>query len=151
MTTKPTTETDAADNENGTETDPNSETTNDEKPGTETDPNSEDDDSKVTPREKFLRGKLRDTEKELDQFRKTEEDRRQADLSETEKLREENKSLWQRVYDATVGLIKKILAFKDMLLSILAKAAGVICDIISDPSGCVGTLVSGVMLGAVKG
>jgi len=32
-----------------------------------------------------------------------------------EKLREENKSLWQRVYDATVGLIKKILAFKDML------------------------------------
>jgi hypothetical protein len=64
-----------------------------------------------------------------------------------EKLREENKSLWQRVYDATVGLIKKILAFKDMLLSILAKAADVITDIISDPIGFLGNLVSGVMLG----
>src|SRR5258706_3448578 len=64
-----------------------------------------------------------------------------------EKLREENKSLWQRIYDATVGLIKKILAFKDMLLSILAKAADVIMDIISDPIGSLGNLVSGVMLG----
>jgi hypothetical protein len=64
-----------------------------------------------------------------------------------EKLREENKSLWQRVYDATVGLIKKILAFKDMLLSILAKAAGVISDIIADPIGFLGNLVDGVMLG----
>ena len=64
-----------------------------------------------------------------------------------EKLREENKSLWQRVYDATVGLIKKIIAFKDMLLSILSKAADVIIDIISDPIGFLGNLVSGVMLG----
>src|SRR6185295_14815619 len=64
-----------------------------------------------------------------------------------DKLREENKSLWQRVYDATVGLIKKILAFKDMLLGILAKAAGVISDIIDDPIGFLGNLVSGVMLG----
>jgi hypothetical protein len=64
-----------------------------------------------------------------------------------EKLREENKSLWQRIYDATVGLIKKILAFKDMLLSILAKAASVVVDIISDPIGFLGNLVSGVMQG----
>lgn len=64
-----------------------------------------------------------------------------------EKLREENKSLWQRIYDATVGLIKKIIAFKDMLLSILAKAADVIMDIISDPIGFLGNLVDGVMLG----
>ena len=64
-----------------------------------------------------------------------------------EKLREENKSLWQRIYDATVGLVKKILAFKDMLLSILAKAADVIMDIISDPIGFLGNLVDGVMLG----
>lgn len=64
-----------------------------------------------------------------------------------EKLREANKSLWQRVYDATVGLIKKILAFKDMLLSILSKAAGVIGDIISDPIGFLGNLVSAVMQG----
>ncbi len=64
-----------------------------------------------------------------------------------DKLREENKSLWQRVYDATVGLIKKILAFKDMLLSVLAKAADVVGDIISDPIRFLGNLVSGVMLG----
>ena len=64
-----------------------------------------------------------------------------------EELRDANKSLWQRVYDATVGLVKKILAFKDMLLSILAKAADVVSDIISDPIGFLGNLVSGVALG----
>lgn len=64
-----------------------------------------------------------------------------------EALREANKSLWQRVYDATVGLIKKIIAFKDLLLGILAKAAGVIRDIISDPIGFLGNLIEGVMLG----
>jgi hypothetical protein len=64
-----------------------------------------------------------------------------------ERLREANKSLWQRVYDATVGLIKKIIAFKDMLLSILAKAASVIVDIISDPIGFLGNLIDGVMQG----
>jgi hypothetical protein len=64
-----------------------------------------------------------------------------------EELREANKSLWQRVYDATVGLIKKIIAFKDMLLGLLARAAGVVSDIIDDPIGFLGNLVSGVMLG----
>ncbi|HMF55932.1 MAG TPA: hypothetical protein VK619_06210, partial [Pyrinomonadaceae bacterium] len=64
-----------------------------------------------------------------------------------EKLREENKSLWQRIYDATVGLIKKIIAFKDMLMNVLAKAADVIGDIISDPIGFLGNLVDGVKLG----
>lgn len=64
-----------------------------------------------------------------------------------EKLREENKSLWQRVYDATVGVIKQILAFKDMLLSVLAKAASVVGDIIAHPIRFLGNLVSGVMQG----
>jgi hypothetical protein len=64
-----------------------------------------------------------------------------------EELRSANKSLWERVYDATVGLIKKIIAFKDMLLGILAKARDVITDIIADPIGFLGNLVSGVMLG----
>ncbi|HEV7408801.1 MAG TPA: polymorphic toxin type 15 domain-containing protein [Bradyrhizobium sp.] len=63
------------------------------------------------------------------------------------KLREENKSLWERIYDATVGLIKKIIAFKNMLLGILAKAAAVIADIIADPIGFLGNLVTGVMQG----
>ena len=64
-----------------------------------------------------------------------------------EKLREENKSLWQRVYDATVGVVKKIIAFKDMLLSVLGKAADLIVDIIADPIGFLGNLVSGIMQG----
>jgi hypothetical protein len=64
-----------------------------------------------------------------------------------EELRAANKSLWQRVYDATVGLVKKILAFKDMLLGVLGKAAAVVGDIIADPIGFLRNLVSGVMQG----
>ncbi len=64
-----------------------------------------------------------------------------------EKLREENKSLWQRVYDATVGLIKKIVEFKNMLLGILGRAAAVVMDIIAHPIRFLDNLVSGVMMG----
>ncbi|MCC6966078.1 MAG: hypothetical protein IT391_07315 [Nitrospira sp.] len=64
-----------------------------------------------------------------------------------DKLREENKSLWQRVYDATVGLVKKIIEFKNMLLGILGKAAAVIEDIIAHPIRFLGNLVAGVMQG----
>lgn len=64
-----------------------------------------------------------------------------------EQLREENKSLWQRVYDATVGVIQKIIAFKDMLLGILARAAAVVESIILDPIGFLGNLISGIKAG----
>jgi Domain of unknown function (DUF4157)/Novel toxin 15 len=64
-----------------------------------------------------------------------------------EQLREENKSLWRRVYDATVGLIEKILAFKDMLLGILGRAASVIGDIIKHPIRFLGNLVDAVKTG----
>jgi len=64
-----------------------------------------------------------------------------------EALREANKSFWERVYDATVGAIKKILAFKDMLVSILVKAASVVVDIISDPIGFLGNFGSAVKRG----
>jgi hypothetical protein len=64
-----------------------------------------------------------------------------------EKLREENKSLWRRVYDATVGLIEKILAFKDMLLGILGRAASVIGDIIKHPIRFLGNLIDAVKTG----
>jgi hypothetical protein len=64
-----------------------------------------------------------------------------------EKLREENKSLWQRIYDATVGLIKKILAFKDMLLNVLARAAEAIGSIIAHPIAFLGNLVDAGKLG----
>jgi hypothetical protein len=64
-----------------------------------------------------------------------------------EKLREENKSLWERIYDATVGLIKKILAFKDMLSNVLSRAAGAIGLIIAHPIVFLGNLVDAGKLG----
>jgi hypothetical protein len=69
-------------------------------------------------------------------------------MSETEnRLREENKSLWQRVYDATIGVIKKIIEFKNLLLEVLAQAASVIMLIIGDPIGFLSNLVQAVTLG----
>lgn len=64
-----------------------------------------------------------------------------------EDLRNANKSLWDHVYETTVGLVSKILAFKDMLLGVLGKAADVIEDIIADPIRFLKNLVDGVMLG----
>ncbi|MET1133700.1 MAG: hypothetical protein ABWX60_09785, partial [Aeromicrobium sp.] len=72
-------------------------------------------------------------------------------MSETEnRLREENKSLWQRVYDATVGVIQKILEFKNMLLSVLAEAASVVMLIISDPIQFLKNLIGAVMQGVMN-
>jgi hypothetical protein len=65
-------------------------------------------------------------------------------LETEEKLRQENKPLWERVYDATVGVIKKINELKDMLLDILGRAASAIWDIIKHPIRFLETLVSGV-------
>jgi hypothetical protein len=65
-------------------------------------------------------------------------------LEMEEKLRQENKPLWERVYDATVGVIKKINELKDMLLDILGRAASAIWDIIKHPIRFLETLVSGV-------
>ncbi len=64
-----------------------------------------------------------------------------------ERLRQENQSLWQRVYNATVGVIQKIIEFKDMLLGILARAANVVSDIIDDPIGFLGNLITGIKMG----
>jgi hypothetical protein len=72
-------------------------------------------------------------------------------MSETEnRLREENKSLWQRVYDATVGLIKKIIEFKNLLFEVLAQAASVITLIIEDPIGFLSNLVTAVTQGVTN-
>jgi uncharacterized protein YbjQ (UPF0145 family) len=64
-----------------------------------------------------------------------------------EKLREENKSLWEKIYDATVGLIKKILAFKDMLLNVFARAAEVVGTVIAHPIAFLGNLIDAGKLG----
>ena len=88
MTDKPTTETDAADNGDETETDSKPETTETTNE-TETDSKDEEDGSNVTPREKELRKLLRENEKKLVRLEKAEEARRRAEMTETEKLREE--------------------------------------------------------------
>ncbi len=62
-------------------------------------------------------------------------------------FRDDNKSWWDRVKEAVVGFVKAVLQIKDMLLSLLAKAAGVIGAILDDPIGFLGNLVAGVKLG----
>ena len=64
-----------------------------------------------------------------------------------EQLRAENRSLWSRVYDATVGLVQKILEIKNQLLSILGRASAVIKDIVAHPIRFLSNLVAGIMQG----
>ncbi|MGZ8351764.1 MAG: phage tail protein [Allosphingosinicella sp.] len=79
----------------------------------------------------------------VDKYRESQ--KRVAALEE--QLREANKSIWERIYDATVGIIKKIIAFKDFLLGVLAKMAQVVAAIIDDPIGFLGNLIGGIMAG----
>ncbi len=72
-------------------------------------------------------------------------------LEEREKsaaeFRERSKSVWQRVYDATVGLVQKVLEFKNMLLGILSRAVAVVEAIIQDPIGFLSNLIAGIGAG----
>lgn len=67
--------------------------------------------------------------------------------AQEEALRAENRSLWQRASDATLGLVQQVLAFKEMLLGVLGRAAAVVGDILADPIGFLGNLVAGVLAG----
>jgi hypothetical protein len=64
--------------------------------------------------------------------------------SRIEELKAANKGLVDKALDAVVGVVKTILKLKDMLLNVLAKAADVIGDIISDPIGFLGNLIGGI-------
>lgn len=63
------------------------------------------------------------------------------------KLQEANKGLIDKAKDAIVGAIKTINDLKNLLLGILAKAAGAMMKIIKDPIGFLGNLVSAVGAG----
>ncbi|MFE7623264.1 hypothetical protein [Streptomyces sp. NPDC057509] len=63
------------------------------------------------------------------------------------KLQEANKGLIDKAKDAIVGAVKTINDLKNLLLGILAKAAGAIMKIIKDPIGFLGNLVSAVGAG----
>jgi hypothetical protein len=64
-----------------------------------------------------------------------------------EEMKAANRGLIDKALGAIVGVIKTILALKNMLFNVLARAAAVIGTIISDPIGFLGNLVSGVMMG----
>ena len=57
---------------------------------------------------------------------------------------EENKGLWDKAKDAIGGAIQTVLKLKDMLLGVLARAAGAIGKIIKDPIGFLGNFVNAV-------
>ncbi|MEQ8756593.1 MAG: DUF4157 domain-containing protein [Coleofasciculus sp. G1-WW12-02] len=80
-----------------------------------------------------LAQKYRDNLQELD-----------ADI---EKRKEENKGLKDKAKDAIVGTVQTIMQLKDMLMGVLAKAAGAIDKIILDPIKFLGNLVSGIKQG----
>ncbi len=58
-----------------------------------------------------------------------------------------NRGLVDKAIDAIGGVIKTIIQLKNMLMSILAKAADVIGDIIKDPIGFLGKLIDGIKSG----
>jgi hypothetical protein len=62
-------------------------------------------------------------------------------------LRDENRGLWERARAATLGVVEQVLAFKAMLLGLLAEAAAVVGDIIANPIGFLRNLVAGIGLG----
>ncbi len=64
-----------------------------------------------------------------------------------EELKAANRGIVDKALDAIGGVIKTIMQLKDMLLNVLSKAAGVIGDIIADPIGFLGNLVSGIKSG----
>ncbi|MFB6977783.1 phage tail protein [Streptomyces scopuliridis] len=66
---------------------------------------------------------------------------------EIKKLEEENKGLIAKVVDAVVGVIQTINELKNLLLGILAKAAGAVMKILKDPIGFLRNLVSAVGAG----
>ena len=70
--------------------------------------------------------------------------------AEIKQLQEENKGLWDKAKEAIGGAIETIGKLKDMLLGVLARAAGAINKIIQDPIGFLGNLVNAVKTGVMN-
>ena len=64
-----------------------------------------------------------------------------------DEMKAANRGLVDKAMDAIAGVIKTIIQLKNMLLGVLAKAAGVIGDIIADPIGFLGNLIGGIKAG----
>ena len=65
-------------------------------------------------------------------------------------LQAENKGLVDKAKEAIGGVIQTIIQLKNMLLGVLAKAAGAIDKIIKDPIGFLGNLVTAVKTGVTQ-
>lgn len=72
---------------------------------------------------------------------------RQAVDAEITAMQEENKGLWDKALDAVDGAVGTVLKLKDMLLGVLARAAGAIDKIIQDPIRFLGNFVGAVKAG----
>ncbi|MDX6239424.1 MAG: hypothetical protein QOG10_4239, partial [Kribbellaceae bacterium] len=72
---------------------------------------------------------------------------RNAVDEEIKAMQEANKGLWAKFKDAVVGAIQTILKLKDLLLGVLARAAGAVTKIIKDPIGFLGNFINAVKTG----
>ncbi len=72
---------------------------------------------------------------------------RNAVDDEIKTMQDENKGLWAKAKEAVAGAVETILKLKDMLLGVLARAAGAIDKIIRDPIGFLGNFVTAVKTG----
>ncbi|HZM79044.1 MAG TPA: hypothetical protein VFC19_25220 [Candidatus Limnocylindrales bacterium] len=75
---------------------------------------------------------------------------RQALDKRVQELQEEHKSWRDKAVDAVDGVIETIKKLKEMLMGVLARAAGAIELIIADPIGFVGNLVNAVKSGVLN-
>ncbi len=75
---------------------------------------------------------------------------RNAVDEEIKALQAENKGLWDKAKEAIGGAIDTILKLKDMLLSVLARAANAVGLIIAKPIEFLGNLVNAVKTGVVN-
>jgi hypothetical protein len=64
-----------------------------------------------------------------------------------DEMKAENRGWVDKAKDAIGGVIKTILELKNLLMGVLAKAAGAIDKIIKDPIGFLGNLISGIKQG----
>lgn len=75
---------------------------------------------------------------------------RNAVDEEIKSLQAENKGLWDKAKEAVGGAIETIMKLKDMLLGVLARAAGAVELIIKKPIEFLGNLVNAVKSGVVN-
>jgi hypothetical protein len=75
---------------------------------------------------------------------------RNAVDEEIKTMQEANKGLWDKAKDAVAGAIETILKLKDMLLGVLARAAGAVEKIIKDPIGFLEKFINAVKTGVIN-